>query len=225
MAIARQRTAVAGVHAGRRVPRPREVGPAVRWGQCQSWGSRRGLRDAGVDRTRMRPLVVKRQTTPRSGLWFFSAGLLWAPSASGAVRCLHGPRCGTDGPWLPHTRLAVLSPWRWRWQRRPRQGALATSRAPQPVRRTREAARLPCARALQARGRGSPRASRMAARGPGGPVAGARRGCGPRDEAARGDPSLAPWAAWQVGHLLLEGTGYEEERYARRLLTQEAQAR
>jgi hypothetical protein len=77
----------------------------------------------------------------------------------------------------------VLSPWRWRVQRLTRLCDLATFRSPPPVLRTREATRVPCASALQARGRGSTRqpwATIAAGRGAGAGVPSPAAGCGGR---------------------------------------------
>jgi hypothetical protein len=111
----------------------------------------------GPGRSRMRPPGIKRQTTPeeRTLAFFRRVGLGVVGIRLRALTAF--PSSGTDGPCLHQTRLEVLSPWRWRVQRRTRLCALETSRYPPPVLRHREAARLPCASALQARERGRPR--------------------------------------------------------------------
>src|SRR5437867_3434250 len=105
----------------------------------------------------MRPPVVKRQTTPRSGLLLFfrRVGLGVVGLRFRALTSF--PYSDTDGPRLHQTRIEVLSPWRWRLQRLTSLCDLETSRYPPTVLLNREAARFPCASSLQARGRGSTR--------------------------------------------------------------------
>ena len=108
-------------------------------------------------RTRMRPPFVKRQTTSRSGFFaVFSAFFPWQGQRPGSwAHLISFYRC--RGSMLHQTRIEVLPPLRWRLQRDvgPVLCDLETFRCPHTVLRNREAARLPCASSLQARGRGS----------------------------------------------------------------------